>query len=169
MPIKTSGATANNFRYSGERYGSSVGLYDLRARYYNVLTGRFETTDPAAGKITDPASLHKYVYAANNPVNATDPTGEDLVEKVEIENATIRFTNHGLIHLIKAGAAQSQAEIEALIETLVRQYIAEVQASGGTFTFRKTGEALNGLRISGTHGSRKRLVGKTLNCGDLRA
>jgi hypothetical protein len=88
--------------------------------------------DPYEGSVLDPVTLHKYVYAANNPVNATDPTGEDLVEKVEIENATIRFTNHGLIHLIKAGAAQSQAEIEALIETLVRQYIAEVQASGGT-------------------------------------
>jgi RHS repeat-associated protein len=47
MSIRTSGTTTNNFRYSGERYDSSIGLYDLRARYYNQATGRFWARDPA--------------------------------------------------------------------------------------------------------------------------
>ena len=35
---------------SGERFDSSLNLYHLRARYYNMLTGRFETMDPLPGE-----------------------------------------------------------------------------------------------------------------------
>lgn len=85
MPIASTGTTANNFRYSGEWLDPSLSFYNLRARYYNQATGRFATMDPAAGHVFDPSTLHKYVYARNNPVNATDPTGRDsLLEWVEI-------------------------------------------------------------------------------------
>ncbi len=80
MSIASSGTIANAYLYSGERFDSSLSLYHLRARYYNTLTGRFETMDPVAGKIFDPKTLHKYVYAGNNPVNRSDPTGQDVVE-----------------------------------------------------------------------------------------
>jgi len=36
-----SGSTPNNMLYKGEEYDSNLGLYYLRARYYNPLTGRF--------------------------------------------------------------------------------------------------------------------------------
>src|SRR5439155_9066438 len=49
MPIRTSGSTPNIFLYSAERYDSSVGLYDLRARYYNLATGRFWSRDQIEG------------------------------------------------------------------------------------------------------------------------
>jgi len=88
MPITTSGTTPNNFLYSGEQFDSAVGAYYLRARYFNPATGRFLTMDPYAGTILDPATLHKYVYAKNNPVNATDPTGRDaLLEGVYLDLA----------------------------------------------------------------------------------
>jgi RHS repeat-associated protein len=131
MPITTSGSTPNDFLYSGEQYDSALGLYYLRARYYNPATGRFWSRDPVEGKLCCGLSWNPYIYVEQDPVNATDPTGKDLVEKVEIEDATVTFKNHGFLHLLKVGAAGSQAEIEALIDALVRQYIAEVQASGG--------------------------------------
>ncbi|MGB7149277.1 MAG: RHS repeat-associated core domain-containing protein, partial [Terriglobales bacterium] len=56
---------------------SDLGLYYLRARYYNMLSGRFESMDPAAGSIFEPPSLHKYAYTWDNPVNAIDPRGRD--------------------------------------------------------------------------------------------
>jgi RHS repeat-associated protein len=83
MPIATSGTTPNPFLYSGERFDSSLNLYHLRARYYNMLTGRFMTMNPFPGRIADPATLHKYVYASNNPVNRIDPSGRDDIEEYD--------------------------------------------------------------------------------------
>ena len=61
--------------YRAEQYDSDLGLYYLRARYYNPLTGRFLSRDPEDGIVTDPKTLHKYVYAGGDPVNLADPTG----------------------------------------------------------------------------------------------
>lgn len=85
MLIASTGTTANNFRYSGEGLDPNLSFYNLRARYYNMLTGRFETMDPVQGKISDPGTLHKYVYTKNNPVMLADPNGTDV-----IENAILR-------------------------------------------------------------------------------
>jgi RHS repeat-associated protein len=63
--------------YRGEQYDSDLGLYYLRARYYNPNTGRFLSRDQERGKATNPASLHKYLYADGDPVNAADPTGNE--------------------------------------------------------------------------------------------
>ncbi|MGB0012204.1 MAG: RHS repeat-associated core domain-containing protein [Candidatus Sulfotelmatobacter sp.] len=83
-PIANTGTIANTYLYSGDRFDSNLNLYQLRARYYNMLTGRFETADPTAGKVYDPKTLHKYLYAGGNPVNASDPTGRDIFEDVSI-------------------------------------------------------------------------------------
>ena len=73
------GTTPNNYLYRGEQYDSDLGLYYLRARYYNPLTGRFLSRDPLNGNAIDPASLHKYLYAGGDPVNALDPTGTEAL------------------------------------------------------------------------------------------
>jgi RHS repeat-associated protein len=70
-----SGTTPNNYLYRGEQYDSDLALYYLRARYYNPATGRFLSRDPEDGKLTDPASLHKYLYANGDPINGIDPRG----------------------------------------------------------------------------------------------
>ena len=73
--INHTGSTPNNYIYRGEQYDADLGLYYLRARYYNPITGRFVNMDPENGFITDPMTLHKYIYANGDPVNAFDPTG----------------------------------------------------------------------------------------------
>jgi RHS repeat-associated protein len=80
LPITTTGSTPNNFLYSGEQYDSALGAYYLRARYYNPATGRFLVMDPYAGTMQDPATLQKYLYTRNNPVNFVDPSGQAAVE-----------------------------------------------------------------------------------------
>ncbi len=77
-----SGSTPNNYLYRGGQYDPDLGLYYLRARYYNPLTGRFMSRDPQEFcdcSILHPASLHKYVYAENDPVDLTDPSGRAAV------------------------------------------------------------------------------------------
>ena len=66
--------------YRGEQYDQDLGLYYLRARYYNPATGRFLSRDPLDGHEWDPKSLHKYLYAGGDPVNASDPTGKFMIE-----------------------------------------------------------------------------------------
>jgi RHS repeat-associated protein len=66
--------------YRAEQYDADLGLYYLRARYYNPATGRFLSRDPEDGKPIDPKTLHKYLYAGGDPVNRIDPRGREMFE-----------------------------------------------------------------------------------------
>ena len=61
--------------YAGEHWDNNAKHYYNRARWYNPANGRFNRVDPFAGNNADPQSLHKYLYAHNNPVNNIDPSG----------------------------------------------------------------------------------------------
>ena len=97
--------------YRGEQYDPDLGLYYLRARYYNPATGRFLSRDPLSGQTIDPASLHKYLYAGGDPVNMIDPTGRDAdaVESEELdatEETTVKFwTKDKVVALMTAAGA----------------------------------------------------------------
>jgi RHS repeat-associated protein len=87
--VSSTGSTPNVYLYRGEQYDPDLQLYYLRARYFNPLTGRFLSRDPAEGKVMDPRTLHKYLYAGGNPVNATDATGRTFMEWVQRQVQTI--------------------------------------------------------------------------------
>jgi RHS repeat-associated protein len=77
--------------YRGEQFDLDLGLYYLRARYYNPATGGFLSRDPLDGNAIDPASLHKYLYANGDPINGIDPMGrEDLVVYVVIAKVIVK-------------------------------------------------------------------------------
>jgi RHS repeat-associated protein len=73
--ISQTGITPNVYLYSGERFDSDLGVYHLRARYYNADRGRFMSLDPYPGDLQEPASIHKYLYTNADPVNFVDPSG----------------------------------------------------------------------------------------------
>jgi RHS repeat-associated protein len=73
--INSTGTTSNNYLYRGEQYDPDLGLYYLRARYYNPVTGRFLNVDPMAGD-----GQRRYQYAAADPVDGMDPTGNFNLE-----------------------------------------------------------------------------------------
>jgi RHS repeat-associated protein len=73
--VNATGSTPNVYLYRGEQFDSELELYYLRARWFNAPTGRLLTKDPADGVKTDPATLHKYLYASADPTNRIDPTG----------------------------------------------------------------------------------------------
>jgi RHS repeat-associated protein len=80
--VNTTGSTPNTYLYRGEHYDTDLRLYYLRARHFNALTGRFVTRDTDPGRVAHPATLHKYLYTAANPVNLSDPSGHGPVDKV---------------------------------------------------------------------------------------
>ena len=69
------GTLKNSFAFTGREYESVIGLYFYRARYYDPMLGRFLSPDPWPGRLSKPRSLNPYVYADNNPVNYSDPSG----------------------------------------------------------------------------------------------
>src|SRR2546425_401457 len=77
--IASTGSTPNNFLYSGEQFDGNVGLYNLRARYYNDVTGRFVTRDPIEGAPCSPLTNNPYIYGNDDPVDHVDPLGQEAV------------------------------------------------------------------------------------------
>lgn len=89
--LASTGATPNNYLYRGEQYDPSMGLYYLRARYYNPMSARFMSRDPDVGKPKAPRTLHKYIYASDDLIDRVDPAGrDDLVEFVGRINESIK-------------------------------------------------------------------------------
>ncbi|HDQ72679.1 MAG TPA: PKD domain-containing protein, partial [Chloroflexi bacterium] len=70
------GAAQPGLGYTGEWFDDDVGLVYLRARWYDADAGRFIRRDPWEGERQRPISLQPYLYAIDNPVNLTDPTGQ---------------------------------------------------------------------------------------------
>jgi RHS repeat-associated protein len=74
--IASTGTTPNVYRYQGEALDTETGLYYLRARYYDPISGRFVSVDPLADQ-----GEHPYSYSSANPVDGHDPTGlQDVFE-----------------------------------------------------------------------------------------
>ncbi len=94
--VNTTGSTPNVYLYRGEQFDQDLGLYYLRARYFNPLAGRFLTRDPDAGRIEAPATLHKYLYAGGNPISAKDPSGRGAIIEYEfsIGDRNFKFALH---------------------------------------------------------------------------
>src|SRR2546430_7676647 len=59
--------------YDRDGNGSDEAMF----RRYNRQHSRFDQPDPYDGSynLTDPQSLNRYAYSANDPANLTDPTG----------------------------------------------------------------------------------------------
>ena len=85
--ITHTGTTPNNYLYRGEQFDPDLGLYYLRARYYNPITDRFMSRDPLDGYVTGVVGLNKYLYASADPVNRLDPSGRSDTTEVAEEDA----------------------------------------------------------------------------------
>lgn len=114
--ITNTGTTTSYYRYSGEQFDPNLGFVYLRDRYLNPNSGRFMSRDTLAGKVFDPASLHRYTYCANNPINLVDPSGHEglgttlTVIGITVIVAAIGFVAYKLYNTPVARAGRLQAQ-----------------------------------------------------------
>ncbi|WP_342379848.1 RHS repeat-associated core domain-containing protein [Myxococcus stipitatus] len=95
---------ASEYLFQGQEWDAEVGLYNFRARMYDPVLRRFVTPDPRR-QFASP-----YVFAANNPLGITDPTGEiSLAERIGIGIASALLTIAGACLSIFTGGASSAA------------------------------------------------------------
>ena len=68
----------NPFRYRGYVYDEETGLYYLKSRYYDPLTGRFLNADVYCDTQSGtPLSTNMFAYCENNAINKSDDEGKD--------------------------------------------------------------------------------------------
>lgn len=61
--------------YTGHEMLDEVGLIHMNGRVYDPKLARFIQADPIIDGVTNTQGYNRYSYVANNPLNATDPSG----------------------------------------------------------------------------------------------
>ncbi|MBC8008956.1 MAG: hypothetical protein H7067_02530 [Burkholderiales bacterium] len=104
------GTGDNAYLYRGEQWDADLGLYYLRARFMNPDSGRFWNQDTYVGSNSDPASLHKYLYAHANPVTFSDPSGNmsfvGLMNAIGVSRLLDNMANVRAIHSFRRTTAK---------------------------------------------------------------
>ncbi len=78
--VSHDGSDPNSFLFAGEPLDAATQLYHLRARWMDPAVGLFLSVDPWEGSPEEPVTLHRYLYAGNDPINRVDPSGEGFFE-----------------------------------------------------------------------------------------
>ena len=75
-PASTSLIYRNPLRYRGYIYDNETGFYYLQSRYYDPANHRFINADSLASTGQGFTGTNMFAYCSNNPVVASDPSGE---------------------------------------------------------------------------------------------
>ncbi len=142
----------------------SVFSHNSRAAYLNPNTGRFQTMDTFEGNNQDPQSLHKYLYAADNPVNVIDPSGHENTSTLVTTMGNIGMLAGRTYAAINNAYWMGLARLTPVIESAMHKYIwAEIIAAYAGAAAMIAPEVLNAAADLGTRINRA----YTLNTVDI--
>jgi RHS repeat-associated protein len=72
--------TATDRGFTGHEHLDDVGIIHMNGRLYDPRIGRFLQADPYIQRHDNTQSYNRYSYVLNNPLNATDPSGQIAIE-----------------------------------------------------------------------------------------
>jgi RHS repeat-associated protein len=132
--IASAGNVENDYLFAGEQFDEDLQQYYLRQRYYESETGRFTRRDTYSGHISDPITLHKYIYANANPVNGVDPSGfATITDSLSIINTISQLAARAYISVanpVVIEQARAWASILAAGIGLLGLVLTETQKDG---------------------------------------
>jgi len=71
VDVDVASTITNNLRFAGQYYDSETGLLYNWHRYYDLMSGRYLTSDPIGLE----GGINFYTYSKNNPLRYIDPEG----------------------------------------------------------------------------------------------
>jgi RHS repeat-associated protein len=110
-------AQGDAYKYDGYVYDALVGLYYVRARYYNASTGRWIQQDPISFQGGD-ANLYRYVR--NSPTLAVDTTGKTLTISSMADGPTVGPDEGQFSWNIQWNPSESSAQGGVIIQHVER-------------------------------------------------
>ncbi len=90
------GESVNRRVFTGHEHDTETGLIYMKARFYDPAAGRFLNQDTYLGEAGNPPSLHRYLYAFNNPTVWVDPDGRQSYRYVNEKGVTVFTDGTGL-------------------------------------------------------------------------
>jgi len=128
------GSASERSVFTGHYFDTETNLYYAKARYFDPELGRFLSQDSYLGELTEPPSLHRYLYAFDNPIRYYDPTGNETeftqLGRMDAEIKRQEKERDWCSSNPDACAAKAAASAEADRVALVRT-LGMVQALGG--------------------------------------
>jgi RHS repeat-associated protein len=86
------GVAPTDFRYTGQRFESLLGLHDYGARWYDSLLGRWIQPDSIVPLESQGVQAwDRYAYSYCNPVKYIDPDGHDPIPYDEFIKQAVNF------------------------------------------------------------------------------
>jgi RHS repeat-associated protein len=74
--VEQQGDSSTDRGFTGHEHLDDVGIIHMNGRTYDPVIGRFMQADPRLQAPDQLQNYNRYSYVLNNPLNATDPTGE---------------------------------------------------------------------------------------------
>jgi RHS repeat-associated protein len=113
-----------DFRYHGQWQDAPTGLYHVRARVYDPVTGRFLSRDPVEGAFARPESFHPYTWNANNPHVYRDATGEFSLISISVGNGIqSNLINIGRSYLINSFKDEIRDRVKGVAGDLLLSFL----------------------------------------------
>lgn len=142
--VDATGTVTQPLGYMAREYDETIGLYNVRARWYDPHQGRFVSEDP----IGLAGGINPYAYVGNNPINNTDPSGlkgctgevtESMRKAGKTKEEIDRFCANAIDTITATGTPQTPAPPTA--PAMPRNPSGPPEGNGGTNgTSTSTGE-----------------------------